>query len=74
MMEAADADNDHVISFEEYAAAYGSLPWVRAQASPLRLTALLSHCHILRSGETVRDTDGKNQCKPRFGTGRECAA
>ena len=31
MMEAADTNGDHMISFEEYAAAYGSKPWLRAQ-------------------------------------------
>ena len=31
MMEVADTDGDHLISFEEYAAAYGLGPWVRAQ-------------------------------------------
>merc|ERR1712166_12089 len=31
MMEIADTDGDHVISFEEYATAYGALSWIRAQ-------------------------------------------
>ena len=31
MMEVADKDQDHVVSFAEYATAYGSLSWVRAQ-------------------------------------------
>ena len=32
-MEIADTDGDHVISFEEYATAYGALSWIRAQVS-----------------------------------------
>ena len=32
MMEVADKDQDHVVSFAEYATAYGSLSWIRAQA------------------------------------------
>ena len=36
MMQVADLNNDCVISAEEFAIAYGSLPWIRAQVSYCR--------------------------------------
>ena len=46
MVEVADVNKDHVISYEEFVGAYGKTEWIRAQGCQLAslLLALLFQC------------------------------